>query len=210
MVKRALFTQLKPELRAKDGDKRTISGYGAVFYNATDPGTEYRLWENYSERIMPSAFDRAIKEDDVRSLFNHDANIVLGRTKSQTLRLSVDKVGLRYEVDTPDTQMVRDQVVSPLERGDVDGSSFMFVPTRTVWVEEQRDGQTFYIRQIEEVQLWEVGPVTFPAYESSTSGVRSMVEGELQAWKREREEQDDLSADIVLVAAAAAEIEANA
>jgi uncharacterized protein len=209
MDRRALFTELRPEIRAKSDGKRTISGYGAVFYNADDTGTEYRLWEDVVERIMPGAFDRAMKEDDVRSLFNHDSNIVLGRTKSGTLRLSVDAVGLRYEIDAPDTQLVRDQVIAPLERGDVDGSSFMFVPTRTAWIEEAKEGRTLYIRQIEEVELSEVGPVTFPAYESSTSGVRSSLEAEIEQIKREKD-AGDLQADEVVIKADVVKIDGEA
>jgi uncharacterized protein len=209
MDRRALFTELKPEIRARSDGKRTISGYGAVFYDADDTGTEYRLWEDVVERIMPGAFDRAMKEDDVRSLFNHDSNIVLGRTKSGTLRLSVDAVGLRYEIDAPDTQLVRDQVIAPLERGDVDGSSFMFVPTRTAWIEEAKEGRTLYIRQIEEVELSEVGPVTFPAYESSTSGVRSSLEAEIEQIKREKD-AGDLQADEVVIKADVVKIDGEA
>ncbi len=153
--------------RRGEGDAPVIVGYGAVFYREGDADTEYPLWGNVVERIMPGAFDRAIREDDVRSFFNHDANLVLGRNRSQTLRLSVDAVGLRYEVDPPDTQAARDLVVS-LERGDVDGSSFMFVPEEVVW----RETDELEVREIVSVQLWEVGPVVFPAYEGTTSGVR--------------------------------------
>ncbi len=135
----------------------------------------YHLWGNVYERIMPGAFDKAVKENDVRACFNHDGNLILGRTKSGTLLLTLDSLGLRYEIDAPDTQLVRDQVLSPIERGDVSGSSFMFIPRKVNWVEETRDdGIVLEFREIEDVELWEVGPVTFPAYESTTTGARSI------------------------------------
>lgn len=176
----------------EEGASPVITGYGAVFYNAADEGTQYDLWGDGSilERIMPGAFDRPIAEDDVRSLFNHDSNIVLGRNRSQTLVLSADDVGLRYEVTPPNTQLIRDQVLAPIERGDVSGSSFMFVPTDTVW----REVDDVWIREINDVELWETGPVTFPAYESTTTGLRSVdreaLREELDAFRRSRSAAD--------------------
>ena len=195
MTKAKRFIKRPVELR-EDGDGRKITGYGAVFYNADDEGTQFRLWEDAYERILPGAFDRAIAEDDVRSLFNHDVNIVLGRNTSGTLALSVDEVGLRYEITAPDTQLVRDQVVAPIERGDVSGSSFMFVPIRANWTDEDsEDGRSVEIREVREVELWEVGPVVFPAYDASTSSLRQTdiaeARSERDEWRtamrRERE-----------------------
>ncbi|HEX3152918.1 MAG TPA: HK97 family phage prohead protease [Gemmataceae bacterium] len=56
-----------------------IIGYAAVFYDPNDKGTEYQLGTDIVERVAPGAFDRAIREDDVRGLFNHDANKRLSR-----------------------------------------------------------------------------------------------------------------------------------
>lgn len=156
---------LKVETRGDD-EQAVIVGYGAVFHRADDAGTEYRLWEDVFERIMPGAFDEI---GDVRSFFNHNPDTVLGRTTSGTLALSVDDDGLRYEVTPPQTAR---HVVESVERGDVTGSSFMFVPTSTTWREEERDGRTVSIREINSVELFEVGPVTFPAYEATSAGTR--------------------------------------
>ncbi len=157
-----------------DGSKE-IRGYAAVHYNPNDPGTEYRLYDDMVERIMPGAFDRAIEDQhDVRALFNHDSSMVLGRSESGTLKLASDATGLRYVVDPPNTQIGRD-VVELLSRGDVSGSSFAFLPTKVSW-EDRMDSDTrkvTYIRKIEDVELLDVGPVTYPAYDSTTAGVRS-------------------------------------
>lgn len=153
-----------------DDQPAKISGYGAVFYDGTE-GSQYRLWDDFVERIMPGAFDRAIREQqDVRSFFNHDANWILARTAAGTLGLSIDAVGLRYEIQPPDTQAGRD-VLESIRRRDVTGSSFMFIATDVNWRNE--DGVT--IREIAGVDLWEVGPVVFPAYDGTTSELRSQL-----------------------------------
>ncbi len=125
---------------------------------------------------MPGAFDRAVREDDVRALRNHDVDNLLGRTKSGTLRLSVDSQGLRYEIDAADDPESR-TTISQLRRGDLDGSSFAFQTTDEEWRKE--DGK--FIREIRGVRLFDVGPVTFPAFEGTTAGVRSndMAEAKL-------------------------------
>lgn len=153
-----------------DSSLPQITGYAAVFYNAGEPGTEYRLWDDMVERIRPGAFDRAVKEDDVRALFNHDANKVLGRNKSGTLRLSVDARGLKYEIDPPETETAK-ELLAGLSRGDISGSSFTFIPTKVVWEEVRAldGGGSTYVRWIEDVALFDVGPVTFPAYEATDS-----------------------------------------
>src|SRR5574340_914176 len=101
------------ELRAvMDGDKPTkICGHAAKFDSLSEDLGGFR------ERIAPGAFAKTIQSGDIRALWNHDANIVLGRNKSGTLRLSEDLAGLAYECDAPDTQLVRDMVMSPIARG---------------------------------------------------------------------------------------------
>src|SRR5689334_2288993 len=91
------------EIEEREGKPARISGYAAVFYDGS-PGTEYQMWQGFSERIMPGAFDRCIREGhDVRALFNHDPNYPLGRTSAGTCRLSIDKRGLKYEIDPPNS-----------------------------------------------------------------------------------------------------------
>ena len=102
-----VFPNQKPvTVETREDGTTTISGYAAVYHRSEDAGTQYQLMDSYYERIKPGAFDRALAEkQDVRALFNHDANHVLGRTTSGTCRLSCDSVGLRYEVDLPNTQV---------------------------------------------------------------------------------------------------------
>lgn len=171
----------------KDGNAtRTIYGYAAVFYNPAKPGTQYRLFGNMVERIMPGAFARAIREkQDVRGLINHDSSLVLGRTTSQTLRLSEDAIGLRYEIDLPETSYANDLWIV-MQRQDVSGSSFQFRPVEgsTRW-EKDNDKE---VRNLTDLDLFDVGPVTFPAYTDATSGVRAASEADIDTVKRELED----------------------
>lgn len=158
--------------RSDDGSPQ-IAGYAAVFYREEEPGTEFRLADDYVERIEQGAFDSALEEShDARALFNHDKNFVLGRVGAGTVRLSVDEIGLRYTIDVPDTQLGRD-VVTSIERGDITGSSFAFsVRNDGANVERQKEAKT-WVRTLNDLDLFDVGPVTYPAYTATTTGLRS-------------------------------------
>lgn len=148
---------------------RRMTGYAAVFYRENQPGTEYIPWEGHVERIANGAFAAALERgDDVRALFNHDSDQVLGRLSAGTLALAEDDTGLRYEIDLPDTTIGRD-VRELVQRGDITGSSFAFRCNE--WEDERRDD--VMIRTIQSVELVDVGPVTFPAYEGTYVESRS-------------------------------------
>lgn len=148
-----------------EGDGATVRpllGYAAIFNSVANIG------DYFEERIAPGAFAAAIARDDVRCLFNHSDNYVLGRNKSGTLRLAEDDKGLRYEVDPPETTWARDLVTS-IDRGDINQSSFQFRATRQEW----DDTGDLPIRTILEVELYDVAPVTFPAYGDTEVGLRA-------------------------------------
>lgn len=155
-----------PEIRVErqDGEDKVV-GYAAVFDELSPP-----LW-GFRERIEKGAFAKSIREADVRALWNHDRNLVLGRTKSRTLRLFEDDTGLGYEIDPPDTQWARDALVT-IERGDVDQSSFGFEVIREEWTTNEDDEN---IRTLKEVKLFDVSPVTFPAYPQTSVQLRSLL-----------------------------------
>jgi uncharacterized protein len=157
------FTNGEIELRMRGG-KTVIQGYAAVF------GKRSGNLGGFYEEVGASSFNKTIKEADVRALQNHDPNLVLGRTKSGTLKLSVDSSGLYYEVDAPDTTYARD-LMTVMERGDIDQSSFAFRTIKDDWRMEKQGDDEFPIRTLEEVGLVDISPVTYPAYEDATSGV---------------------------------------
>lgn len=158
---------ITPELRAseKDGVKR-ISGYAAVF----DSWSEDLGW--FREKISPGAFRDALKTSDTMALFNHDHNIILGRQSAGTLRLKEDERGLHMEVDLPDTQVAND-VYELIDRGDVRGQSFGFSVGESEW-RYKDDTEELDERTIIKVkELFDVGPVTYPAYPDTSVAKRS-------------------------------------
>lgn len=154
------------ELRAiaSEGGGQKIAGHAAKFDVLSEDLGGFR------ERIAPGAFAKSIQSADVRALWNHDANIVLGRNKSGTLRLSEDSAGLYYEVDVPDTQLIRDMVLAPIARGDVNQCSFGFYTLSDKWAKVDGD----WVRTLLEVELFDVSPVTYPAYPATDVAVRSL------------------------------------
>jgi hypothetical protein len=148
------------------GDRRRLVGYGAVFNQISEDLGGFR------EIVLPGAFANAL-EGDVRSLFNHDPNLILGRTVSDTLHLAEDDVGLRYEVDLPDTQYARDLEIS-VDRGDVDQSSFGFRAIEESW-RNPDENNPLPTRILHELKLFDTGPVTFPAYPMTSVQVRDMA-----------------------------------
>lgn len=157
----------RPELRA-DGDQRRIVGYGAIF------NVETVIADLWREVIAPGAFATAIGPTaDVRSLFNHNPDIVLGRTAAQTLTLREDERGLWYEtlINSADTEAL--SVAAKTARGDVTGSSIGFRVKREEWTNPAAPGDLPLRRVLEYDELRDVGPVTFPAFEQTTAEARS-------------------------------------
>lgn len=161
---------MRTEFRVSaEGEPAKITGYGAVFDSQSE---DMGYFMELREEIDPHAFDTVMATNpDVRGMFNHDPNFVLGRTTAGTMRLSVDARGLQYEIDPPDTQAARDLMTS-LRRKDITGSSFTFVAKRDQWTDNPDGSVTRRILEFD--SLYDVGPVTFPAYPASSSGLRSL------------------------------------
>lgn len=152
--------KLRVERRADDKPP-TLTGYAAVFDQETDLG-----W--FREVVRPGAFAGSLADgDEIRALFNHDPNLILGNTIAKTLTLAEDDTGLRFELAPPDTVAGRDLIAS-IERGDVRGCSFSFDTLKDTWTYED-DGDD--LRELLDVRLFDVGPVTFPAYDATTVAV---------------------------------------
>lgn len=171
--------EIRMEAGESETESRTIAGYAAVFdSDSQDLG-------GFTERIAPGAFANALNISDVRALFNHDPNHILARNTSGTLRLVEDATGLRYEFDAPNTTLGND-LLEMIKRGDVNQSSFGFTVQDDEW--EERDGKVY--RTIKQVKrLYDVSPVTYPAYPDASVGVRSMRE---KMVKKEETPNEDL------------------
>lgn len=178
---------------SEDGEKSPVMrGHASVFDEWTTL-YEGRRW-TVREIIRPGAFKRAIKEgQDVRALFNHDPNFVLGRTISGTLKLREDERGLMSETDLPKTRTVEDLVIEPILRGDISGMSFAFLPRNggkavttenedgsiitdlggERWTDYERDGMEYSDREIVDADLFDISAVTYPQYEGTDLALRS-------------------------------------
>lgn len=161
---RCLMAGLQLRAAAKEAKgPGTVVGYAAVFDKfSQDLGY-------FVEKIAPGAF-RDCMAQDVRALVNHDSNLLIGRSKPGTLRMSEDNLGLRVEIDLPDTQLGRDTATS-IARGDMDGMSFSFIQDQEEW-DDRTDPPQRTVTHVRD--LFDVGPVSFPAYTDTSAAMRSL------------------------------------
>lgn len=161
------------EARAAGDGKRMLVGYGSVFDQRTTIDGFFSSWD---EEVAPGAWDKSIDEGDIRSMFNHDTNWLLGRTSNKTLRLASDKTGLRYETDINPDVAHAVSVHAMVERGEVDGSSVWFRVIRQEWTQPtESNGLERALRRITEGELIETGPVVFPAFTQTSVTARSLA-----------------------------------
>jgi HK97 family phage prohead protease len=156
------------ELRAGAGVGK-VGGY-ALKYRALSQNLG-----GYVETIDPGTFTKSIADGgDVLCRYQHDSDMLLGRTSSGTHRLTDDATGVDYEADLPDTSYARD-LAALLARGDVRHSSFAFrvLPGGDSWGFTEMG---FPLRTLTEGQLVDTAPVVSPAYMDTSSGLRSLAE----------------------------------
>ena len=159
------------EARAAGADgEMIIEGTAAVFNQETE------LAPGRFEVIRPGAFKRSLDHHaDVRCLFNHDENLVLARTRSGSLELWEDEIALHYRAKLDPNDPDSERVFSKIKRGDVSQSSFYFQVDG-----EGKGGERFHkregggmLRELLALKLYDVSPVTFPAYETTEVEARS-------------------------------------
>lgn len=162
----------------EDGENLSIEGYFAVFNSI------YEIAPGMSESIALGAFTKTLS-GDIRALINHDTTLVLGRTKANTLQLREDSHGLWGHIDINPNDTDAMNLYERVKRGDVDQCSFGF----DILSEEtdfRDDGSVHWT--IKEVELYEVSPCTFPAYEETNISARTKEREDLlkrknEAWK---------------------------
>lgn len=150
----------------EDGGKKYLEGYFSVF------GEPYQVWDGWVETIERGAFARYLASgSDVKVLWNHDSNIVLGSTSNGTASLREDDTGLFGSVEINEGDQEALNGYARVARGDVDGCSFGFDISRQ---EEWWDDEGVYHTKILEVDpLYEVSPCTFPAYKATSISARN-------------------------------------
>lgn len=182
--------ECRVEQREDGGHK--ISGYAAVFGSRTDLG-------GFTEEIQAGAFSGVVGKSDVRALFNHNPDYVLARSSSGTLRMKEDDQGLYYELDVPNTR-TGTELVELIKRGDITGNSFSFSvepgSDNEEWkpAEDKSDSPFPKMHRIIKriKQLFDLGPVTFPAYDKTTVSARSEELARAEAEKRAAEQMKTL------------------
>lgn len=189
-----VFTLESLEVRdAAEGESGpTIRGYAAVYNQPSED------LGGFVESIRPGAFSKAIGRDDVRALFNHDANYVLGRNRAGTLALHDDERGLGVTITPPDAQWANDLMAS-MRRGDIDQMSFAFGVFEDNWT---RSDDGYPHRELIDLRLYDVSVVTYPAYPQTTVAVRAKLNEFTGQGAVEEDEQADGSATAGAAAAA--------
>lgn len=171
----------KVSLRTESNGTVFAEGYAAKFNKKSQDLGGFR------EILAPTAFNRAITEkQDVRMLLNHNPDAIFGRTKSGTLALTTDSIGLRFRCALPETQAAHDLAES-MNRGDINQCSFSFSviqPGGDSW-DEEKDGEdnAILLRTVRDLNLFDVSCVTYPAYEDTACQVaeRTLVEARSHA-----------------------------
>lgn len=166
--RRGLVFELRME--KNESEKPIFRGHAAVFDSPSE-----LLAGCFREIIKPGAFTEALKISDVRALWNHNPDHVLGRSSAGTLRMKEDETGLSIEIDPPDTTVGRDLRIS-MERGDVTEMSFAFKVAQDgdVWTRDADDSGN-WTRTIGKFErIYDVSPVTYPAYPETDCALRSL------------------------------------
>lgn len=193
-VERRYFQSMSRAKKAENG-RMVIGGYGAIFNKYTNMG-----W--YAEVVMPGFFD-GIKDDRCACLFNHDINVVLGRKKNSTLTLKVTPEGLDYESTLPSH---RTDIYELVEADYIYESSFAFTTLKSTWEEVDRSllkgllseadldqlsyGGKVSVRKLEKgKELFDVSPVTYAAYEGTTTDTR-IARRSFDMWKETRQKEE--------------------
>ena len=169
------------EMRVKDNDDGsvTLTGHAAVF------GKWSKDMMGFREKVAKGAFTRTLKEGrTVRSYWNHNRDFVLGNSSNGTLRLWEDETGLAVEIDAPNTPTIRDLVIEPIRRGDVDEMSFAFATRDDEWkhgADKELDERTLV-----DVDLFDASPVAEGAYSDTDVSARSAeYEEQRGKWQQE-------------------------
>jgi hypothetical protein len=177
-IEKRFIPSSEVELRIDQNENKPtmIVGYAAVFGKLSEDLGGFR------EMIRPGTFKRSIESrSDIIGNVDHENSRILARTKAGSLRLAEDSIGLRCEMDIPDTTEGRD-VVENIKNGNYSGMSFAF---RCVSDEFRKEGDQIY-RTLTDVDLFDTAVVVMPAYSSTEVSLRSLEE-----WRKKEEEDDD-------------------
>lgn len=171
-ARRCFLTDVRVEKRA-DGEpeSRTITGYAVKFGERSVP-----IWGSFIEVINRGAFDKADMSDVIMN-YGHDDNQILARSKSGTLSINVDEIGVRFSFDAPNTTLGND-MLEMVSRGDVNQCSFAFTVSEERWTWRTEENDLDYdLREVDSVsKVYDFALVVHPAYQSTEAHVRAYQE----------------------------------
>lgn len=163
------------DFRANENENKLyIEGYFIKY------GEETNLFDDVYEEIDRKSVERSLLENDIRGLWNHDSNVVLGRTDNKTLILKSDDIGLWGEIEVNQDDPIAMGAYARIKRGDVAGCSFGFFPVKEDYEARAEGGKKFIIR---EMDLFEVSPCVFPAYPQTEISARKQ---DVEALRQEK------------------------
>jgi len=185
---------LGAEIRAAGEDgKCIIEGYAALFESDSEN------LGGFIERIAPGAFNDT-DFSQCRALFNHDNNFVMASEKSGTLTLEIDERGLKYSFEVPASGVFYDQVYAPIQRGDIDQSSFAFTLDWTGKNDHWENIDGTVVRTILNIDaVYDVSPVTYPAYQDTSVSARALEKA--KEFEKREEVSDKWEAEVLEVEA---------
>ena len=195
MEKRIFNIENRFEKR-EDGQE-VVVGYGSIFNSRSEN------LGGFYEYISPTAIsEETIEKSDVRALINHDANLILARSTSGTLDLSVDEKGLKYEFEIPETSYGKDLAIN-MKNGNLNQSSFAFTVGSDVWSSDDDGNDIRTITSID--KLFDISVVSYPAYSQADSDLVVAQRG--LAMYKEKQEIKEEETDLVARSLAKLKIE---
>lgn len=168
------------ETRATEDNAMIIEGYITKF------NTKSQFMEWFFEQVSPQAFDKTLSDGhNIYALYNHDSDKLLGSTKTGTLELNTDNIGLRFKLTLNSNVSYARDVYELVKAREVEGCSFGFICNNDEWV-TQSDGTD--LRTLLDVELIEVTITPYPAYLDSEANTRSYKNHKQELEAKEQKE----------------------
>lgn len=166
-----LIRSVRFDVAAEGGDDLTLEGYAAVF----DTPTRIDSWEGqFDEQIQRGAFKNYLEDHMPVLMFEHGHHPLVGCMPLGVIQEATeDARGLHIVARLTDNWLIQ-PVRDAVRDGAIDGMSFRFKVRAEKWEDQEND---IPLRTLLELDVPELGPVVFPAYEPTTVSVRSILDG---------------------------------
>lgn len=165
-IRKILATDIETR-ELEDSKEKVISGY----INKFNCKSQYM---GFYEQVEKNAFNKTLADGhNIFAMYNHDTNMILGSTKTDSLKLNVDNIGLHFELKINANISYAKDLYELVKSGDVEGCSFGFYVKDDAWTYTD---EGIDLRIIKELELIECTITPFPAYLDSEASCRSFEE----------------------------------